>query len=87
MNPILRCSLINSWSDWSSDWESEYIEPIGGEAPSSRLILRSYGQCGGSVSAFTLLKTSAKLWYFSGIENKSRDSSTVAALAAEMSER
>ena len=71
MNPMQTCSSMNSQRALSSDCESEYNGPTGGEVPSSRLILRLYGQCGARVSAFILLKTSAKSWYYSGILERS----------------
>ena len=60
MNPFPRFSSMNSRRVSSSEGEREYITEIGGgEVPSSRLILRSYGRCGGSLLASALLKTSA----------------------------
>ena len=50
----------------SSVAESEYIRPSGGEAPSSRLIFRSYSQCGARVSAQDFENTSAYSLYFHG---------------------
>ena len=41
MKSIVRCLSKNSWRDFSSLWEKEYIRPKGGEVPSSSLILRS----------------------------------------------
>ena len=45
--------------------------PRGGEVPSSRSILRSNLQCGASLVALALLNTSTKLWYSSGIPERS----------------
>ena len=51
MNPLWRFSSMNSRRVFSSEGEREYITDIGGgDVPSSRVILRSYGQCGGSVT-------------------------------------
>ena len=43
--------------------EREYTVPSRGLAPSSKSMRRSYSQCGASVVALALLKTSAKSWY------------------------
>ena len=45
--------------------------PRGGEVPSSRSILRSNLQCGACLVALALLNMSAKLWYSSGIPERS----------------
>ena len=54
---------MNVQSTLNSVCEREYTVPSRGLAPSSRLMQRSYLQCGVSVVALALLKTSAKLWY------------------------
>ena len=57
---------MNVWSTPNSVWDREYTVPSGGLAPSSRLMWRLYSQCGASVVALALLKTSAKSWYVVG---------------------
>ena len=61
MKPIARCSSKNVWRDSSSEGEREYGVPRGGEAPSSSSIFRLCLQCGASIDALLLLKTSVKL--------------------------
>jgi len=48
MKPVLTLSSTNVQRAPNSDGESEYMHPGGGSASSSKLILRSYGQCVGS---------------------------------------
>ena len=48
------------WSTPNSVWDREYTVPSGGLVPSSKLMQRTYSQCGVSVVALALLKTSAK---------------------------
>ena len=45
--------------------------PRGGEVPSPRLILMLNSWCRASHVALALLNTSAKLWYSSGIPERS----------------
>ena len=70
MKPVTTCSSMNSRRAVSLVCDREYICLSGGVEPSSRLILRSYGQCWARVSALALLKTSAKSWYSSGMEER-----------------
>ena len=84
MNPMQMCSSMNSWRTESLDWEREYMGPIGGIAPSSRSILRLYSWWGARVSAFCLLKTSAKSWYSSEILERSGTLSGTEADLPEM---
>src|SRR5258708_32630502 len=63
MKPFQTFSSRNSLSAVNSRGESEYIGPWNGFAPSSRLILRSYSQCGASALAFSPEKTLQNSWY------------------------
>ena len=79
MKPITRCSSKNIWRDSSSEGEREYVVLRGGEAPSSSLIFRLCSQCGASIDALLLLKTSAKLWYSGGTLERSANTDVVEA--------
>src|SRR5258707_10281333 len=63
MKPFWTFSSRNSLSAVNSGGESEEIGPWNGFAPSSRLILRSYGRCGASALAFSPEKTLQNSWY------------------------
>ena len=56
---------------------------IGSSSPSSKSILRSQDLFGGRESAWPLLKTSAKSWYFFGILFRSASESEGLADHAE----
>src|SRR5258708_25405062 len=86
MKPFQTFSSRNSLSAVNSRGESEYISPWNGFVPSSRLILRSYSQCGASMLAFSPEKTLRNSWYSWGTPLRVSSGCAVnAALASSQS--
>lgn len=67
----------SSWRVCNSRGEREYIGPKGRVFPSSRWIVRSYGQWSRSSLAFYLLKMLVQSLYYSGNSKVSRKGSNI----------